>query len=243
MEITGLLRGILLLSLTLTVGVPQCTTVQHREARFCFTTFLEQHSRQAEVEHPFRFSTNKGKGFGRDPQFLTLAALHNLLLPLPQHMPFLAFGELYSSPNAPPQKRNLSTGYTIRWARADNPALEYNVNMFTVAGSISRRTHPAERLSVNSSVGAATCLRILAQLYPGVSVERAAQRCAEDPRLRLRGVRVCHGCAVDIARASGTTVEGRCTQVTSNRTPYKDGGGVGLGKVLPEGVLNYYGGP
>lgn len=53
--------------------------------------------------------------------------------------------------------------------------------------------------------GVARCLRVPSRIYPGVSAETIADRCNEDPRLRLRGVSVCRGCAVEISGASGAS--------------------------------------
>lgn len=60
------------------------------------------------------------------------------------------------------------------------------------------------RRELKARAGIERCLRVLARLHPGVSTGKLSQRCTEDLRLRLKGVRVCRTCAREIADASGT---------------------------------------
>lgn len=64
--------------------------------------------------------------------------------------------------------------------------------------------------------GFARCKRVLSSVYPGLSLGRAAELCAEDPRLRLREMKVCRECAVSIAETSGR----RCVTGRPSRLLY-----------------------
>lgn len=55
--------------------------------------------------------------------------------------------------------------------------------------------------------GISICIALLEALYPKVSPATVSVRCVEDPRLRLRNVRVCRECAVHIIKASGESVD------------------------------------
>lgn len=69
---------------------------------------------------------------------------------------------------------------------------------------------------ISESRGIMRCTSVLESLFPGVSAAEAATKCAEDPRLRLRSVRICRECAIDIAKASGQ-ISGPCNITASNR--------------------------
>lgn len=83
-------------------------------------------------------------------------------------------------------------------------------------GSDEKHPHPRPTLSADAdggrtsaapataaTAGIARCSRALAAIYPGLSADLVSDRCAVDPRLRLRELKVCRECAIEIANASG----------------------------------------
>lgn len=79
---------------------------------------------------------------------------------------------------------------------------DHAVKRALTEATASTKEGSGRKLKAHEGIG--RCLRVLARLYPGVSVGTLSQRCAEDLRLRLKEVRVCQPCALEIAGASGT---------------------------------------